>query len=126
MKQICLIILFAITIEGISQQKANIMNNEAKSITCKLTTTELQERKATVIAEVKRLVVQRTETENGIEYGFNDSDKIIDLLMDFIKTERLCCDFFTFTLTVGDESLVLLELSGPPGTKEFIEAEIGF
>jgi hypothetical protein len=92
-----------------------------------LTTPELQERKRTVIAELKELVVERTETEKGVRYKFDDSDKTIDLLTSFIKTERLCCGFFTFRLTVGaDEGHSLLELSGPEGTIDFIETEIGF
>lgn len=96
------------------------MNKETVSVTCKLTTPELQERKRTVIAEVKQLVIQRAETANGTTYKFDDSDKTIDLLTGFIKTERLCCRFFFFNLTVGkEESFVWLELSGPEGTKEF-------
>lgn len=97
------------------------------SVTCKLTTPELQQRKKTIIAELKNLVLERKETATGAVYKFEGSDNNIDLLASFIKTERLCCGFFTFNLTVGnDESFVWLELSGPEGTKEFIELEIGF
>lgn len=104
-----------------------IMNKESMKLTCKLTTPELQDRKRTVIAELKTLVVERIETVNGVRYKFDGSDKTIDLLTNFIKTERLCCEFFMFQLTIGaEESHTWLELSGPEGTKEFIETEIGF
>jgi hypothetical protein len=110
-KLYCFFLFVTIAIASYGQKKPNVMNNGNASVTCKLTTPELQERKRTVLAEVKQLVVQRTETEKGIKY----------------KTERLCCDFFTFSLTVGEEeNFVWLELSGPEGTKEFIETEIGF
>ncbi len=106
---------------------SRIMNKETVSLTCKLTTPELQERKKTVIAEVKKLVVQRVETTNGFRYTFGDADSTIDLLINFIKTERLCCPFFEFNLVVGEaKGFVSLELSGPEGTKDFIESEIGF
>jgi hypothetical protein len=97
------------------------------NIACKLTTPELQKRKRTVIAELKKHVVNRNEIVDGVRYSFKDSDDIIFLLTDFIKTERLCCPFFVFNLVVGqDEGLITLQLSGPQGTKEFIETEIGF
>ena len=99
---------------------------ERAQLTCKLTTPELQERKRTVIAELKNLVLDQTETETGIKYKFDGSDKVLDVLNNFIKTERLCCDFFIFILTASSNAeYAWLELSGPEGTKEFIKQEIG-
>jgi len=96
-------------------------------LTCKLTTPELQQRKKTVIAALKNQVLEKIETENGFKYKFEGSDKMLDLLSSFIKTERLCCDFFVFTLTAsGDTKFIWLELSGPEGTKDFINHEIDF
>jgi hypothetical protein len=96
-------------------------------LSCKLTTPELQERKRTVIAELKSLVLERKEVENGIQYKFESSDRLIDLVSNFIKTERLCCDFFDFSLDVAaDTAFMWLKLSGPDGTQEFIKEEIGF
>lgn len=104
------------------------MNNPAEEkikLSCKLTTTELQKRKQTVIAVLKNLVLEKIETERGFKYKFDGSDKIIDLLTYFIKTERQCCGFFTFTLVVAsDKSFSWFEMSGPEGAKEFIKHEI--
>ncbi len=100
---------------------------DKNKITCKLTTPELRLRKATVIASLKELLLEKQELANGFRYRFDDSDQTLDLLSDFIKTERLCCDFFTFSLTVGNHaSTIWLELSGPDGAKPFIENEIEF
>jgi len=100
----------------------NISTDEAK-MTCKLTTTELQQRKNTIVAELKSLRLQTMETESGFKYKFDGSDKVLDLLNSFVKTERMCCDFFKFQITVeGDVSW--LELSGPKGAKEFIKLEL--
>ena len=128
MKQTVLLFLFVVlAFESFSQNNSKIISKESENVSCKLTTPELQERKKTVIAKVKKLVVQRVETTNGVVYSFKDSDSTIDLLSSFIKTERLCCSFFTFNLIVGrSEGFVSLELSGPEGTKDFIESEIGF
>lgn len=96
-------------------------------LTCKLTTPELQQRKRTVIAELKGLLKEKVETDSGFRYRFDGSDATLDLLNGFIKTERLCCDFFVFTLIVSnDNQSTWLELSGPEGTKDFIRHEIEF
>jgi len=96
------------------------------TLSCKLTSSDLQERRLTVIAELKKNLVSKNETDNGYIYTFKDSDEMINQLVEFIKTERLCCNFFTFRLKIGEEpGIVALRLSGPDGTKEFIEFELG-
>jgi hypothetical protein len=107
------------------QEKAMLKQNN--SFTCRLTTPELQERKRTVIAALKASLQERVALPNGYRYKFEGSDGMIDSLTTFIKTERLCCDFFTFSLTVGaGNEPVWLELTGPEGVKEFIAEEVGF
>ena len=99
------------------------METAAKAITCKLTTPELQKRKAIVIADLKSLVLERKELEDGYFYKFEGNDEILDKLNDFIKTERMCCDFFTFQVTI-EENTALLKITGPNGAKEFLKEEI--
>jgi hypothetical protein len=104
---------------------------EAKSktteLSCKLTSSEAQLRKETVIASLKEQMIERKELENGYAFKFKGTDKVINELVDFIKTERQCCDFFIFNLSIsGDTSAIWLELTGPEGTKEFIGNEIKF
>lgn len=94
-----------------------------KPVTCKLTTPELQKRKATVIAELKALVLERKELADGYSYRFDGSDQNLDKLNEFIKTERMCCNFFTFQLKV-EENVALLTISGPEGAKEFLKEEV--
>lgn len=100
------------------------MQRVTKPLTCKLTTPELQRRKATVIAELKALVQDRKELEYGYQYKFEGTDQILDKLNEFIKTERMCCDFFTFQLTV-EEDAATLAIAGPDGAKEFLNKEVG-
>lgn len=94
-----------------------------KAIVCKLTTPELQTRKSTVIAELKALVLEKKELFNGYSYSFEGTDENLDRLNTFIKTERMCCDFFTFQLTV-DENKALLMITGPEGAKKFLHEEV--
>ena len=95
-----------------------------KPLTCKLTTAEIRKRKEEVIDLMKRHVIEKKELENGYGYKFSGTDEILDSITSFIKSERQCCDFFDFKISVTSDSLVWLEISGPIGVKEFIEAEL--
>lgn len=99
------------------------METPSRPVTCKLTTPELQKRKATVIAELKALVVSRNELLNGYGFEFEATDEVLDKLTAFIKTERMCCDFFTFHLTV-ESNKALLHITGGGDAKEFLKDEI--
>lgn len=116
-------LLGLVSLAANGQTKNTAMETVTKPVTCKLTTPELQKRKATVIAELKKLVLERTELENGFSYKFDGTDEILDKLNDFIKTERMCCDFFTFQITV-DEQTALLNITGSSGAKDFIKNEM--
>jgi hypothetical protein len=121
------LLFFCIQAQGQVTENTKHMRPETKTLVCKLTTPELQERKKTVIANVKALVLERVETDTGVRFRFDSTDSVLDLTMDFIKTERLCCDFFDFRLSIAaDTGFMWLELSGPEGTKQFILDEIGF
>lgn len=99
---------------------------DSTTIACKLTTPELRERKETVLASLKSQVQEKRELADGYAFKFNGSDKTLDEITEFIKTERECCDFFTFNLSVaGDKGEMWLELKGAEGAKEFITTEMG-
>ena len=93
---------------------------------CTLSSPELRKRKETVIAGLKARLIEKRELKDGYAFKFTGDDNMVDQLMEFIKSERQCCGFFTFTLTVsGDKSEAWLALTGPVGTKLFIESEVG-
>lgn len=95
-----------------------------KPMTCKLTSPELRKRKEEVISKLKGLVLEKKELPDGFAYKFDGTDEILDSLTAFIKSERLCCDFFNFKLLVSQEAVVWLEISGAEGAKEFIKTEL--
>ena len=85
---------------------------EKKVIACKLTNSEFKKRKEQVIATLKNKILDRQELQDGYRYKFEGSDKIVDEVVDFVKTERLCCDFFAFNLSFIGNNL-WLTISGP-------------
>ncbi len=98
MKLIMWVAALALPLTVKAQEKTKDMKTlmEEAQLSCKLTTPELQQRKKTVIAELRNQVLEKTETDKGFKYKFNGSDKMLDLLNSFIKTERLCCSFFVY------------------------------
>ncbi|HRI61952.1 MAG TPA: hypothetical protein PK228_19570 [Saprospiraceae bacterium] len=107
-----------------SFDQLNVVNTD-KEIACKLTTPELQARKAGAVAELKKKILETVETEHGYAFRFAGSDETLGQLMVFIQAERQCCGFFTFKLGIQDpESPIWLEISGASGTKEFVKDEL--
>lgn len=99
--------------------------NKGSELSCKLTTPELRKRKETVLASLKSQVLEKKELPDGYAYKFTGTDNMVDALAEFIKTERACCDFFTFNLSIsGDQSEAWLEIKGREGVKDFIESEL--
>ncbi len=95
-------------------------------LTCKLSSPELKKRKETILASLRKQVLEKKELSNGYAFKFSGSDAMIDELHAFIKTERQCCDFFTFTLSIsGDKGEAWLELTGVDGAKDFVTEELG-
>ena len=103
------------------------MKKMTNNLRCTLTTPELRHRKATVLKRLQSQILEKQELANGFSFRFPGSDEMVDHLTEFIKTERACCNFFTFDLSVkGDKSESWLRLSGPEGVKDFIRDELGF
>lgn len=93
---------------------------------CKHTTAELDQRKQTVLASLKTQFLERKELEDGYAFRFVGTDAVLDELNAFIQSERQCCPFFTFGLTVsGEPAAAWLALTGPEGVKEVIREELG-
>jgi hypothetical protein len=109
-----------------SSTKNTGMNSEetSKALSCKLTSPELRKRKEEVIAQLKKEVIEKKELSDGFSYKFSGTDEMLDTLTAFIKSERQCCDFFNFRLTVNADSAIWLDITGPENVKEFITAEL--
>jgi len=70
------------------------------------------------------------ETAEGREtlpdgYAFRFPAASLPALARFVEQERKCCPFLTFTVEVPPaEGPVRLRLTGPEGTREFLDAEL--
>jgi hypothetical protein len=96
------------------------------ALACNLSSPELRKRRETVIADLSTHIRSVQETADSYTYTLPITPQILVQVASFIETERQCCEFFSFRLLVpsGSENL-FLEISGPPGTKEFLKSELG-
>jgi len=88
-------------------------------------TTEERENHMQSTAQLYQSVQDIRESKNGYEFVFPNNSEIIKGLAEFISNERLCCPFLDFTLKVSpNNEPIALVLSGPEGTKEFLQSEL--
>jgi len=97
------------------------MNEVSLPIACNLTAPEFQERRNSLLLKASEAVLESVELADGYAYRFPSESSWITELAHLITLERQCCPFLQFNLRLEpSEGPIWLELSGPPGTKEFL------
>lgn len=95
-------------------------------IACSLTATEFDQRRE-VLAALRERCAEVQPVENGLRLRFEATPGVLADIARVIDLERQCCRFLRFQLDVHpDDGPVLLELTGPDGTADFLGAELGF
>ena len=94
-------------------------------IVCQLPEPELREREQVLQQEVFSGVEEIRELADGYALRFPGEVRWLDTLTEFIRFERACCPFFHFELHAEPQPGPLwLQLRGPEGVKEFVEAAL--
>jgi hypothetical protein len=95
------------------------------SIACELTPAEITARRAALLPGLLAQAAERMPVANGFRWRFAASGEFFAAAAETMNTERQCCRFLRFTLTVEPGGgPVWLEITGPQGTVEFLEALI--
>src|SRR5262245_44389497 len=95
---------------------------ENLTVACSLTGSELQERRNRLLEKVGAAIEETKELENGLAYRFPSDESWINELANLVTLERRCCPFLQFDLRLEPgEGPIWLELTGPAGTKEFLD-----
>ena len=91
-------------------------------IMCALTPAALETRRSGLLSELIQRVESREELSDGHRLRFA-SDDALSLIARTVDAERQCCRFLRFTITVEpDGGPIVLDLTGPSGTREFLSA----
>lgn len=94
-------------------------------IVCTLSERELAERRAGLLAELRRHRQEIRWLADGATFRYASATAVVDLLTEFVRLESRCCPFLRFRLTVDPAGgASWLELTGPSGTREFLEAQL--
>ena len=94
-------------------------------IACSLTTVELRDREATLLARFRSAVVETEELQDGYAFQLSGDREWIGLIAELIVAERECCPFLTFeVVALPNKGPVILRVIGPAGTKEFLKTLI--
>ena len=91
-------------------------------VACCLTSAELREREATLIAQFSSAVIATEELRDGYAFRLPGDGKWLGLVAELIVAERECCPFLTFEL-VAQPSMgpIIVRVTGPAGSKEFLK-----
>ena len=95
-------------------------------VACTLNEPDLASRRAGLFTDLARRRQEARWLAEGITLRYSSEQGTLALLGEFIQLERQCCPFLRFQLTVEPGGgPIWLELTGPPGTREFLAHEIG-
>ena len=92
-------------------------------VACTLSPAALGARRQGLLSELLRRADEHQELPEGHRLRFAASEEVLAVLARAVEAERQCCRFLRFRITVEpDGGPIVLELTGPPGTREFISA----
>ena len=92
-------------------------------IVCTLTPVALRARREGLLAALLRQSTGHELLPEGPRLRFAPSAETVASIARAVDAERHCCRFLRFTIIVEpDEGPVTLDLTGPPGTREFVVA----
>jgi hypothetical protein len=92
-------------------------------IMCTLTPVALKARREGLLSNSLKRAQSHEELTHGHRLEFTPADDMLAVIAQTIEAERKCCRFLRFSITVEpDGGPISLELTGPPGTREFVSA----
>jgi hypothetical protein len=92
-------------------------------IACELTPAKMTARRATLLPGPLAQTAERMPLPNGFRWQFAASGEFLAAAAETMNTERQCCRFLRFVLIIEpDGGPIWLEITGPQGTAEFLEA----
>jgi hypothetical protein len=90
-------------------------------VVCSLTPEALRARRLGLLSELLELAEDRETATEGMRLRFPPAAVTLSAIARAVEAERNCCRFLRFSITVEpDNGPIVLELTGPRGTGEFL------
>ena len=97
------------------------MDQSNLPIVCSLTPEALEARRLGLLSELLDLAEDRELLSEGMRLRFPTASATLSAIARAVEAERYCCRFLRFSITVEpDNGPLVLELTGPAGTGEFL------
>jgi len=94
----------------------------AEPIACTLPSGDMNARRAELLPGVIARAASREALASGYRFTFAAESETLNLIVRAIDAERQCCRFLEFQLTVAPSGgPFTLDVTGPTGTREFLE-----
>src|SRR5262245_54589274 len=91
-------------------------------VACELTTAALRERSAWLREQLARHLSGHEWLPEGLALRLVYSPENLAILTELVQLEARCCPFLRFELRASaGTGLLELDLTGPPGTRAFLE-----
>jgi hypothetical protein len=84
-----------------------------------------RQRQQALLDTVRRTALGKRDLPDGLALSFPADAAVFLQLAEWISLERRCCPFLEFALEWKQDDSVSVRLTGQPGVKEFIAAEMG-
>ncbi len=100
-------------------------DSDAIPVACCLSSAELREREATLLAQFRSTAIGTEELSDGYAFRLPGDGKWVALVAELMVAERECCPFLTFELVAQPNmGPLIVRLTGPAGTKDFLRTTI--
>jgi hypothetical protein len=94
-------------------------------VACTLGPASREARREGLLADLVLQAADHEELPDGHRFRFVAAGDRLALIARVIDAERQCCRFLRFRVTVEpDEGPIVVELTGPEGTRDFLTALI--
>jgi len=95
-------------------------------VACSLTAAEFRDRETMLFAQFRSAIVQTEELQHGYAFSLSGDSESVELAAKLIMAERECCHFLAFEpVAQPNKGRVIVRVTGPTGTKEFLRAMLG-
>jgi len=92
-------------------------------VACALTPADLAAQRGGLLPGLAASAIGSSPVDGGRAWQFTFEQGLLPAVALMIEAEHLCCPFLRFALTVAPgDGPVTLEVTGPEGTKEFLES----
>lgn len=99
------------------------MSSSDQPVACALTSAELAARRGGLLPGLAARAREAGPIDGGRSWRFEFAAGLLARIAAVVEAEHRCCPFLRFALTVAPgDGPVTLEVTGPEGTKEFLES----